>query len=86
MLYINYHPGTMDEEAGYTILDDVEYMLGDIQDLVEAVQGGYTMSCPLEGAADALQDGGLWQDSQQAAIEDVYHEIMNFVPNQTAGG
>jgi len=74
--FINY-----DKNTGLSI-DTFRYpsaTVGDITDLVEAVRtGNESVSCQLEGAQDALEDGMIWGDGDQGALEEVYNTIIRY--------
>lgn len=53
--------------------------IGEITDLVEAVKSGSeSITCQLEGAQDALEDGMIWGDGDQEALEEVYNTIIRY--------
>ncbi len=53
--------------------------MGEITDLVEAVKNGdESVVCQLEGAKDALEDGMIWGDGDQEALEEVHNTIMRY--------
>ena len=73
--YISYN-----NETGITIGNlDPAATLGDITDVVNAlsVESG-TWACELDGAKDALEDGALWSDHHQEALECLHGQILCF--------
>lgn len=78
--FINYHPvtgvsiNTYREPGGY-FNDDV---CGLVSDMVSEQPG----CCPLEGSREALEDGGLWEDYEQAIIEHLHGFITEWEKNQ----
>lgn len=74
--FINY-----DQHTGLSIetFRNPSASIGDITDLVEAVKNGdESVVCQLEGAKDALEDGSIWQDDDQSALEEVHDFISRF--------
>jgi hypothetical protein len=74
--FINY-----DKNTGLSIdtFRNPSATIGEITDLVEAVRtGNESVSCQLEGAKDALEDGMIWGDGDQAALEEVHDLIIRF--------
>lgn len=68
-------------DAGLSIKTsrDPSATAGDIRDLVAAYQSkDESVVCDLDGALGALEDGSLWQDSDQEAIEDVHAFISEW--------
>ena len=50
---------------------------GDITDLVIDLRfRDIAVSCPLDGAKEALEDGRLWKDDDQEAIEEAHAAIL----------
>ena len=72
--YINFYAGDRTIEIG-----DIEsYGKGDIGDLADSVTTGTgSISCPLEGAKAALEDGSYWQGSNVTAeaLEEIHAAI-----------
>lgn len=74
--FINY-----DQHTGLSIdtFRNPSASIGDITDLVEAVKNGdESVVCHLEGAKDALEDGMIWGDGDQEALEEVHDLIIRF--------
>lgn len=74
--FINYTPMT-----GVTI-DSYRKPEGsfndDVRGLVDDVRAGRPGCCDLDGALAALEDGSLWTDEDQEAIESVHAAIKDF--------
>ena len=71
--YINFHP-----ETGVSVniyRQPVGVASADIAGLVEDYRKNRAGCCPLEGAMEALEDGSLWSDDQQDAVEDIHHDV-----------
>ena len=74
--FINY-----DQHTGLSIdtFRDPSATVGDITDLVAAVKSeDESITCQLEGAKDALEDGSIWGDGDQDALEEVHDLIIRF--------
>lgn len=74
--FINY-----DQHTGLSIdtFRNPSATVGDITDLVEAVKNGNeSIVCQLEGAKGALEDGSIWQDDDQDALEEVHDLVIRF--------
>jgi transcriptional regulator with XRE-family HTH domain len=75
-MFINY-----DKNTGLSIdsFRNPSATVGDITDLVAAVKTeDESITCQLEGAKDALEDGSIWQDDDQEALEEVHDFIARF--------
>lgn len=48
---------------------------GDICDVVAGIRAGESVCCDLDGAKDALEDGSLWTDEDQPALEALHWAI-----------
>jgi len=55
----------------------------DVTGLIEDIRAHRSASCPLAGARAALEDGSLWTDEDQFAIELVYAAITDHGDNRS---
>lgn len=74
--FINYNTNT-----GFTIdtYRNPNCAFGEITDVVKAINNeDENVCCSLDGAKDALEDGSIWEDSDQTAIEALHTYITDF--------
>lgn len=74
--FINY-----DQHTGLSIdsYRNPSATVGDITDLIAAVKSeDESITCQLEGAKAALEDGSIWQDDDQDALEEVHDLVIRF--------
>lgn len=72
--FINYDPNTGISINTYRQTNG--YANDDVVELVADIVAGRPGCCPLEGAKDALEDGSLWNDKDQEAIEAIHNLIQ----------
>jgi len=69
-----------DVNNGLSISDEPDSRLREIGNLAEAVTiGDVNVSCPLEGAKEALEDGCYWGGSSVSmeALDEIYEFLEN---------
>lgn len=54
------------------------YANDDVRGLVEGIRAGRPGCCDLDGAKAALEDGSLWSDGDQEALELLHSAIRDF--------
>lgn len=78
-MFINY---TTESGISISSYRHPECYYGNIVDMARDIKNGYNISCPLEGAMDALEDASLWKDVDLEIIEDIYNSIIEYMYEQ----
>lgn len=80
--YINYAPAT--GVSINTFRKPEGYANNDVRGLVEDIRAERQGTCDLDGAEAALEDGSLWSDGDQEALELLHNAIRDFKNREEA--
>ena len=76
-MFISFNPNTGLRISSYR---QAQGIFGDVTDVESAMQSGTWACCGLDGAQEALEDGGAWQgsDATQENLEEIHALIMDY--------